>query len=64
MWITCRKFSKDCENTHFKKLAGIKQNLPFRAGEKRENLTAEAENGIFYRDILRLDKGDGSVNEK
>ena len=31
MWITCRKISKDCENTHFIKLAGIKQNLPFGA---------------------------------
>ena len=31
MWITCRKIRKDCENTHFIKLAGIKQNLPFGA---------------------------------
>ena len=55
LWITCRKFSKDCENTHFKKLAGIKQNLPFGADAWASavvDITAETQEEIQEKNGL------------
>ena len=58
MWITHWETGKDCEKTHFVKLAGIKQNLPFGAAQDRRILT------IFYKSIynVRYNEGVGIIS--
>ena len=49
MWITCLKFRRNCENTHFIKLAGIKQNLPFGTDIIQGSLTKKF--NVLYEQI-------------